>query len=92
MRQFIWNEITCEFEEVFGMDEYPDGGNQVTVTMVDDLPRFKVEIDDFGCVMGALCRLIQNIVPTFQFPETKVIIGAYNPLAYDKSKVFPVGN
>jgi hypothetical protein len=71
MREFIWDENTCEFEEIFGMNEYPDGGNRVIVNMDGDLPRFKVEIDDFGCVMGALCRLVQRIVPTFQFPEVE---------------------
>lgn len=79
VRNFYYNQKHSEFVESEGTGEY-DTGNSVSVTEVQDRPlgeigspslRFKIEIVDFGDVVGALDRLMQRLIPTFVFPETR---------------------
>lgn len=50
------------------MKEY--GGNRVIVRSYDDPEgptyQFQVDIDDFGCVVAAVNRLVRKFIPTFQ--------------------------
>lgn len=73
--QYNYNSDLDEFvENPSGKETDQDiTGNRawiVTETLAG-VPRFKVEIDDFGCVIAAFNRLVQRLIPTFRFPESK---------------------
>lgn len=74
-KQYNYDQTTDEFIENPTGDESGNvTGNRVFVSYEDGIPdefnppRFKVEIDDFGCVLAAFNRLVQKITPTFVFP------------------------
>ncbi len=66
MKTFYFNHRTGEFVE--GSAEMSD--NYVNVRSYDDPEgpsyQFEVHIDDFGCVIAALNRLVRRFIPTFE--------------------------
>lgn len=66
--QFNFDMKTGEFVENPSGKETGDDitGNRVFVTGSGPETRFRVEVDDFGCVMAAVNRLIRRFIPTFQ--------------------------
>ena len=67
--QYNYDQSTMEFvANPTGEETGNITGNRVFVTGKGAETRFKIEIDDFGHVVGALNRLIQQFIPTFQFP------------------------
>lgn len=73
-RQFNYNSLYGEFFYNPSGGETGDiTGNRVFVDGEGPLTRFRVEIDDFGSVIGALNRLIKRINPHFIFPQKNTL-------------------
>ena len=71
--QYNYDQVEDEFvENPTGVETGNITGNRVFVTTeIDGTKRFRVEIDGFGDVIGAMNRLIKRLVPTFIFPNTQ---------------------
>lgn len=69
--QFNYDMVSDEFiENLTGVEEGDITGNRVFITFSHgQSPRYKIEIDDFGCVISALNRLVKKIQPNFIFPR-----------------------
>ncbi len=67
MRTFYFEPLSCEFVEGQS-DEL--SGNRVIVRWEADPEgptyRFEVHLDEFGCAVAALNRLVRKFIPTFE--------------------------
>lgn len=71
-KQYNYNQASGKFvANPSGIEKGNVTGNRVFVSKEGELLRFKIEIDDFGCVIGALNELVQKLAPTFKFPRTR---------------------
>ena len=63
--EFVENPSGVELGDITGNRVFVDGEGSST--------RFRVEIDDFGSVIGALNRLIKRMNPHFIFPQQNTL-------------------